>query len=150
MSKMQRFITTGVAVAAIGLSGTAWAVAQPLVDVAWIKANSCNDGVRVLDIRNALDGGSQTEYLRGHIPCAVHTDYMKDGWRVADKNKTPGQLPPAHRRPGHRQRYPGGDCSGGQGRARHGQRHADVLDLQGAGARQRFHPQRRPGGLHEG
>lgn len=95
MSKLQRFITTGVAVAAIGLSGAAWAAAQPLVDVAWIKANSCNDGVRVLDIRNALDGGSQTDYLRGHIPCAVHTDYLKDGWRVADKNKTPGQLPPA-------------------------------------------------------
>ena len=94
MSKLQRFLTTGVAVAAISLGGTAWAAAQPLVDVEWIKANSCNEGVRVLDIRNALDGGSQTDYLRGHIPCAVHTDYMKDGGRAADQNKTPGQLAP--------------------------------------------------------
>jgi len=64
------------------------------VDVEWIKANSCGEGVRVLDIRNSLDGGSQTDYLRGHIPCAVYTDYMKDGWRAADQNKTPGQLAP--------------------------------------------------------
>lgn len=94
MSKLQRFLTTGVAVAAISLGGTAWAAAQPLVDVEWIKANSCGEGVRVLDIRNSLDGGSQTDYLRGHIPCAVYTDYMKDGWRAADQNKTPGQLAP--------------------------------------------------------
>ncbi len=64
------------------------------MDVEWIKANSCGEGVRVLDIRNSLDGGSQTDYLRGHIPCAVYTDYMKDGWRAADQNKTPGQLAP--------------------------------------------------------
>lgn len=66
---------------------------SPLVDVAWIKANSCADGVVVLDIRNELDGGSKTTYLRGHIPCAVYTDYLKGGWRTAVK-KVPGQLPP--------------------------------------------------------
>ncbi|MGI9304474.1 MAG: sulfurtransferase [Gammaproteobacteria bacterium] len=65
--------------------------ADPLVDVDWIKAHSCDDGVRVLDIRNRLDGGSKTAYLQGHIPCAVHTDYLKDGWRSA-VNKVPGQL----------------------------------------------------------
>ncbi|WP_275099073.1 sulfurtransferase [Sedimenticola hydrogenitrophicus] len=69
-----------------------WA-ADPLVDVAWIKANSCNADVRVLDVRNPLDGGSKTDYLRGHIPCAVHTDYLKGGWRTSVKN-VPGQLPP--------------------------------------------------------
>lgn len=67
--------------------------ASPLVDVAWIKANSCNDNVRVLDIRNPLDGGSRTAYLKGHIPCAVYTDYLKGGWRAGVK-KVPGQLPP--------------------------------------------------------
>ncbi|MFK5986215.1 MAG: sulfurtransferase, partial [Pseudomonadota bacterium] len=55
--------------------------------------NSCNKDVRVLDIRNALDGGSKTSYMRGHIPCAVHTDYLKGGWRTL-VNKVPGQLPP--------------------------------------------------------
>ena len=65
----------------------------PLVDVEWAKANSCNEGVRVLDIRNPLDGGSRTDYLKGHIPCAVHTDYLKGGWRGMVDN-VPGQLPP--------------------------------------------------------
>ncbi|MBC8212209.1 MAG: sulfurtransferase [Gammaproteobacteria bacterium] len=65
----------------------------PLVDVDWIKANSCNKNVRVLDIRNALDGGSKIDYLQGHIPCAVYTDYLKGGWRSM-VNKVPGQLPP--------------------------------------------------------
>lgn len=76
----------------MGLTSLAMAV-EPLVDVAWIKANSCNDGVRVLDVRNPIDGGSKTDYLRGHIPCAVHTDYLKGGWRTKVK-EVPGQLPP--------------------------------------------------------
>lgn len=67
---------------------------QPLVDVKWIKANSCNDNVRVIDIRSDLDGGSRTDYLRGHIPCALYSNYLKAGWRAEDKNKVPGQLPP--------------------------------------------------------
>ncbi len=67
--------------------------AQPLVDVNWIKEHSCDENVRVLDIRNELDGGSRTDYLKGHIPCAVYTDYLKGGWRGL-VNKVPGQLPP--------------------------------------------------------
>ncbi len=77
---------------ALFLSNSAFA-AQPLVDVNWIKDHSCDAGVRVLDIRNPLDGGSRTDYLKGHIPCAVHTDYLKGGWRGL-VNKVPGQLPP--------------------------------------------------------
>lgn len=67
--------------------------ADPLVDVNWIKQHSCDDGVRVLDIRNPLDGASRTDYLKGHIPCAVYTDYLEGGWRTEVK-KVPGQLPP--------------------------------------------------------
>ena len=74
------------------LSGNAFA-ATPLVDVAWVKDHSCDANVRVLDIRNPLDGGSRTDYLKGHIPCAVYTDYLKGGWRGL-VNKVPGQLPP--------------------------------------------------------
>lgn len=77
----------------IGFSSITWG-ATPLVDVDWMKANSCNADVRVLDLRNPLDGGSKTDYLRAHIPCAVHTDYLKGGWRT-EVNKIPGQLPPA-------------------------------------------------------
>lgn len=69
------------------------ASATPLVDTNWIKQNSCKPGIVVLDIRNQLDGHSKMDYLRGHIPCAVYSDYMKDGWR-AKVNNIPGMLPP--------------------------------------------------------
>ena len=67
--------------------------APPLVDVDWVKANSCKPGVVVLDIRNQLDGHTRTDYLRGHIPCAVYSDYLKDGWR-SKVNNVIGQLSP--------------------------------------------------------
>ncbi|MCK4710046.1 MAG: sulfurtransferase, partial [Gammaproteobacteria bacterium] len=77
--------------AAFFLSSSAFA-ATPLVDVGWIKQHSCDDGVCVLDIRNPLDGASRTDYLKGHIPCAVYTNYLTGGWRTMVK-KVPGQLP---------------------------------------------------------
>lgn len=66
--------------------------ATPLVDAAWVKENACAENVRMLDIRNGIDGGSKTVYLRGHIPCAQYTDYLKDGWRK-EVDKVVGQLP---------------------------------------------------------
>lgn len=91
---MRRSAAAGLFALLLGAGSMALADNQPLVDVDWIKANSCSDGVRVLDIRNRLDGGSRTDYLRGHIPCAAYTDYLKDGWRAKDKNGVPGQLAP--------------------------------------------------------
>lgn len=67
--------------------------ATPLVEVDWVKANSCNADVRVLDIRNRIDGGSKATYMEGHIPCAVYTDYAAGGWRVK-VDGVPGMLPP--------------------------------------------------------
>jgi thiosulfate/3-mercaptopyruvate sulfurtransferase len=47
----------------------------------------------VLDIRSQkIDGESQGEYMQGHIPCAVHSDYVKAGWR-AKADGVPGMLP---------------------------------------------------------
>jgi len=89
-----RLATAGLLTLMLGVGNSAWAASEPLVDVDWIKKNSCADNVRVLDIRNELDGGSRTDYLRGHIPCAVYTDYLKGGWRAEDNNKVPGQLAP--------------------------------------------------------
>ncbi len=51
---------------ALSISLTALA-AEPVVDAAWVKAHSCDQNVRVLDIRNPLDGGSKTDYLKGYI-----------------------------------------------------------------------------------
>ena len=42
-----------------------------------------NDGIVLSDPLTKIDGGSHETYLGGHIPLAVHSDYLKDGWRVA-------------------------------------------------------------------
>lgn len=60
--------------------------ADALVDVAWVKQNIGAENVVFLDSRG------QADYLRGHIPGAVHTDYGKAGWRVS-KEGIPGVFP---------------------------------------------------------
>ena len=87
---MNQLLKPAIVAAAMGVCSVSMA-AEPLVDVAWIKAHSCDDGVRVLDVRNAIDGGSRTAYLQGHIPCAVYTDYLFGGWRSL-VNDVPGQM----------------------------------------------------------
>ena len=67
--------------------------ATPLVDVDWVKAHSCDANVRVLDVRNGIDGGSKATYLAGHIPCAVYSNYLSSGWR-SKVDDVPGQLSP--------------------------------------------------------
>lgn len=62
------------------------AAADALVDVAWVKDNIGAENVVFLDARG------QTDYLRGHIPGAVNTNYGKDGWRVT-KDGVPGVFP---------------------------------------------------------
>ncbi len=71
-----------------------WAqAAQPLVDVDWVRANGDRPEVVILDVRNKIDGGSRKVFEAGHIPGAVYSDYLKDGWR-AKVDGVPGQLPP--------------------------------------------------------
>ena len=70
----------------VGFAGQAKA-AEPLVDAAWAKAHVGKAGVVFLDLR------PQVDYLRGHIPGAVNTNYGKDGWRVKEGD-VPGMLPP--------------------------------------------------------
>lgn len=79
-------ITLKSTVAAVALMAAPAFAADPLVDVAWLKDNLGSEGMVV------LDAGSSTDYLRGHIPGAVFTDYGKDGWRVA-KDGVPGLFP---------------------------------------------------------
>jgi len=68
--------------------------AEPLVDVDWVKANIGKPDVVFLDVRGKIAGKSKADYLRAHIPGAVHTAYLKDGWRAKDGAGTPGQLAP--------------------------------------------------------
>lgn len=47
----------------------------------------------ILDIRSSVDGGGKAAYEAGHVPGAVHTNYVSDGWRAKVGN-APGMLPP--------------------------------------------------------
>jgi len=79
---------------AIGSLTSAAIAAEPLVDVEWVKSNIGKSGVVFLDVRGKLAGKSKADYLRGHIPGAVWTNYLKDGWRSKDAGGTAGQLSP--------------------------------------------------------
>ena len=61
--------------------------AEPLVDVAWVKANAGKPGIVFIDFQAASD------LLRGHIPGAVNSNYGKDGWREERSDKVPDFLP---------------------------------------------------------
>ena len=68
-------------------------MAEPLVSPQWLAAQS-GAGLCILDIRSAVDGGCAAAYEQAHVPGAVHTDYVKDGWRAA-KGMATGLLPDA-------------------------------------------------------
>ena len=77
---------------ALAIAGGAWA--KPLVGVEWLADNLDNDDVVLIDLRNKIDGGSYDTYLEGHIPSSIHSDYLKDGWRVG-RDDVVGLLPEA-------------------------------------------------------
>jgi len=82
-------------VALVVATGTASAqVVTPLVSVDWVKANLDSPNVVFLDVRGRLAGASKQDYLDAHIPGAIWTNYLKDGWRTKDAAGTVGQLPP--------------------------------------------------------
>ena len=85
---MKKIIT---AVIFIFISTSAFS-AEPLVDVKWLNKNLNNKNVFILDIRNKIDGGSYETFKQAHIPGAVHSDYLRDGWR-AKVNGVIGQFP---------------------------------------------------------
>jgi len=70
---------------------------KPLVEADWLAKNACKPGIAVLDIRSEkIDGQGKPDYLKGHVPCTVHTDYIKARWRVK-REKVPAMLPPAEK-----------------------------------------------------
>ena len=73
-----------------GLAGAA--TAQPLVETGWLAERLDDQKIVLIDLRNKLDEGSYETYLEGHIPGAIHSDYLKDGWRVG-RDDVVGLLP---------------------------------------------------------
>ena len=90
---MNRILTSVLALFLAVVAATG-AIAKPLVDVDWLADNLDNDDVVLIDLRNKIDGGSYDTYLEGHIPSAIHSDYLKDGWRVG-RDDVVGLLPEA-------------------------------------------------------
>lgn len=68
--------------------------AAPLVPPQWLADRLGDDAILAIDIRSVVDGGGREAYEAGHIPGAVHTDYVRDGWR-ATKGMAVGLLPEA-------------------------------------------------------
>ena len=78
---------------ALSLASSAAIAADPLVTSDWLNASLDNDNLVILDVRSKIDGGSLDTYKQGHVPGAVYTNYLEDGWRTKDANGTPAQLP---------------------------------------------------------
>ena len=71
-----------------------FAFASPLVSPAWLSENLNDAKLVIIDLRNKIDEGSYETFLAGHIPGAIHSDYLKDGWRVG-RDGVVGLLPEA-------------------------------------------------------
>ena len=91
--KLMNFAASAAVIAGVMLSAMGSAIAAtPLVSSQWLSAELDNPDVVVIDLRNKIDEGSYELYLEGHIPGALHSDYLKDGWRVG-KDDVVGLLP---------------------------------------------------------
>jgi thiosulfate/3-mercaptopyruvate sulfurtransferase len=90
MQQLQQMIRGGFAAVAMMALAAVTALpalaADPLVTVDWVKENIGAPGVVFVDSRGS------TDYLRGHIPGAVNTDYGKSGWRET-RDDVPGVFP---------------------------------------------------------
>ncbi|MDB4831815.1 rhodanese-like domain-containing protein [Hyphomicrobiales bacterium] len=80
-----KFIYTTLAVLLLGASNLM--ASTPLVSSDWLyeKINSGDtiDNTLIIDLRNSIGNGNYEVYTEGHIPTSIHSDYSKDGWRVA-------------------------------------------------------------------
>lgn len=89
---MNRTISTPTLLILASLFSGPLFAAQPLVDGDWIEGNLGKPDVVVLDIRNKIDKGSKEIYEQGHIPGAIYSDYLADGWRTT-RDGVAGMLP---------------------------------------------------------
>ena len=90
---MRRLFTRLVTVLAFVMAPML-AIASPLVSPAWLSDKLDDEKIVIIDLRNKIDKGSYKSFLQGHIPGAIHSDYLKDGWRVGHDGVV-GLLPQA-------------------------------------------------------
>ena len=90
---MRRLFTQFVTLLALVAVPTV-AHASPLVGPAWLSEKRDDEKVVVIDLRNEIDKGGFEEFVKGHIPGSIHSDYLKAGWRV-ERDGVVGLLPEA-------------------------------------------------------
>ena len=91
MMILKRIFTGGVVMGWPDWSATSVCSASGRYRTGW-RDNLDNDHVVLIDLRNKIDKGSYETYLKGHIPSSLHSDYLKDGWRVG-RDDVVGLLP---------------------------------------------------------
>ena len=89
---MRKLFSTVILCLCLPLTALA-AEAPPLVDADWLAANHDTSDVVVLDLRGKLGKQTRDDYLAGHVPGAIYSDYLKDGWRTKIDGVV-GQMPP--------------------------------------------------------
>ena len=89
---MSRLISISILLLVASLSSGPLLAAQPLVDGGWVEGNLGKSDVVVLDVRNKIDKGSKEVYEKGHVPGAIYSNYLEDGWRTT-KDGVVGMLP---------------------------------------------------------
>lgn len=70
------------------------ATAGALMGPADLAARLGESGLVVLDVRSTGYGGGRVAFEAAHIPGAVHSDYVTDGWRMS-RGSAAGLLPEA-------------------------------------------------------
>lgn len=64
----------------------------PLVSPDWLEARLGDPDIVVLDIRSKIDGTTEADFGKAHIPGSVRCDYLRCGFRV-EAGGVPGMLP---------------------------------------------------------
>ena len=67
--------------------------AEPLVSADWLAANLDRPSLVIVDLRSALSQSGREDYEAAHVPGAVYSNYLSDGWRTTVEG-IPGMLPP--------------------------------------------------------
>lgn len=81
----------GLITTMIALPAAATVDAPPLVDAAWLKAHLDSEDIVILDVRSPYAGSGKPDYLKGHIPGAVWSEYPGI-WRT-ERDGVEGMLP---------------------------------------------------------
>ena len=84
---MKKFFSLGISLMHFSFITSSLYAATPLVDAVF-KDQIGKEGVVMLDLR------TPASYKKGHVPGAVYTNYIKDGWRVKNSEGIAGMLPP--------------------------------------------------------